>query len=1113
MYGTFQRLKSSLSRQSTCDSVVVDFGGLTQRNLRELQGLRGTQLCERITQEYGSVERLSIRLGSNPHKGLTGEKGNIRQRRKEFGSNYIEPKKPKAFYLFIWEAFQDLTLIILTIAAIVSLGLSFYHAPKTSENGTVVEDPTKGLEWIEGAAILAAVVVIVLVTAVNNWSKEKQFRGLQKTIADNQTFATLRASEIVQLPKYDLVVGDICLFKYGDTVPSDGLIVQSNDVKVDESSLTGETNLVKKGVATDPLLFSGSHIMEGSGRMVVIAVGINSLSGRVMRLMGGTASKKRKKSEGVNGVKKPLENGSYKEKEEKEEEEEEEDEDDDDDDEEFSVKSILRSKLDKLAMQIGYAGLAAALATLIALILRLCIQQFIILKLPWSNVYIQEFVSFIIISITIIVVAIPEGLPLAVMLSLAYSVKKMMSDNNLVRHLDACETMGSATTICSDKTGTLTMNRMTVVKCFISDKTFEKRNDFKDFPHSLTDLLAVVVTVNTNYTSRVIFESKSSRLYSRQIGNKTECALLGFVHDLGLDCEVVRQRITEDKFRKVYTFSSAQKRMSTVVPSYVAAAVITTAAAAAGNERDGYMLFTKGASELLLRRCRWIVGPDGAVVPFPVSGQDKMIEEVIGPWSSEGLRTICVAYREFAQRMPGDAATPDGSDHRSYFDLDTDLDWDNEEFIVSDLVCLCIVGIEDPLRAEVPRAIRRCQAAGITVRMVTGDNVNTARSIAVKCGILNEKDDFLVLEGPEFNKRIRSKPQGPVEQSLLDEIWPRLRVLARSSPEDKYNLVKGIMDSKLTENREVVAVTGDGTNDGPALKKADVGFAMGIAGTDVAKEASDIILMDDNFSSIVKAVVWGRHVYDSIAKFLQFQLTVNIVAVSISFLGACIIADTPLKAVQMMWVNLLQDTLASLSLATELPTDELLKRKPYSRHQSILSMSMLFNILVHSVYQLIVLLFFLFAGDSFFDIDSGRDPDMRGIPTQHFTFIFNILVMMTLFNEFNCRKLNGSLNVFSGIHRSHLFLVIWITSFILQVVIIQYGGYAFFTEELSADQWLWCILFGVGELVFAQIVVMVRLLIDRLRKGEEVSDETARTNIVFIWSSQMSDKLVTSTDA
>lgn len=333
---------------------------------------------------------------------------------------------------------------------------------------------------------------------------------------------------------------------------------------------------------------------------------------------------------------------------------------------------------------------------------------------------------------------------------------------------------------------------------------------------------------------------------------------------LGKDYQTKRDEIPEDKIKKVYTFNSVRKNMSTVIDL---------------PRKEGFRVFCKGASEIVLKKCMFIYGKDGKLERFTKEEQDRLVKTIIEPMASDGLRTICVAYRDYVHRKP---SAPNETQ------VEGEPNWDDEDAIVSRLTCLCIVGIEDPVRDEVPSAIRKCQRAGITVRMVTGDNVNTARSIAMKCGIIKPGDDFLVMEGKEFNKRIRNA-DGEVSQTLFDKVWPRLRVLARSSPSDKYILVKHIIESKLNPNREVVAVTGDGTNDGPALKKADVGFAMGIAGTDVAKEASDIILTDDNFSSIVKAVMWGRNVYDSIAKFLQFQLTVNVVAVIVAFVGACAI--------------------------------------------------------------------------------------------------------------------------------------------------------------------------------------------------------------------------------
>uniref|UniRef100_T1HCL8 Calcium-transporting ATPase n=1 Tax=Rhodnius prolixus TaxID=13249 RepID=T1HCL8_RHOPR len=557
-----------------------------------------------------------------------------------------------------------------------------------------------------------------------------------------------------------------------------------------------------------------------------------------------------------------------------------------------------------------------------------------------------------------------------------------------------------------------------------------------------------------------------------QLGNKTECALLGFVLGLEKSYQTVRDDMPEEMFTRVYTFNSVRKSMSTVVP----------------RQGGGYRLFTKGASEIVLKKCAFIYGRDGHLEKFTREMQDRLVRNVIEPMACDGLRTISIAYRDF---VPGKAEI-------NQVHIDGEPNWDDEEYIVNNLTALCVVGIEDPVRPEiygwcnlilafnlnsqVPDAIRKCQRAGITVRMVTGDNINTARSIASKCGILKPGDDYLILEGKEFNRRIRDA-SGNVQQHLLDKVWPKLRVLARSSPTDKYILVKGIIDSKCTESREVVAVTGDGTNDGPALKKADVGFAMGIAGTDVAKEASDIILTDDNFSSIVKAVMWGRNVYDSIAKFLQFQLTVNVVAVIVAFIGACAVQDSPLKlkalkvfkekAVQMLWVNLIMDTLASLALATEMPTSDLLLRKPYGRTKPLISRTMMKNILGQGIYQLTVIFSLLFVGDIMLDIPTGRGAEFGAGPTEHFTIIFNTFVMMTLFNEINARKIHGQRNIFEGFFTNPIFYSIWIGTMAAQVVIIQFGGQAFSTHELSLDQWLWCLFFGFGTLLWGQVVTTI----------------------------------------
>ncbi|XP_059519555.1 plasma membrane calcium-transporting ATPase 2 isoform X6 [Myotis yumanensis] len=1044
--------------------------GCTLEELRSLMELRSTEAVVKIKETYGDTEAICRRLKTSPIEGLPGTAPDLEKRKQIFGQNFIPPKKPKTFLQLVWEALQDVTLIILEIAAIISLGLSFYHPPGESQEGCATAQAGSEDEgeaeagWIEGAAILLSVICVVLVTAFNDWSKEKQFRGLQSRIEQEQKFTVIRAGQVVQIPVAEIVVGDIAQIKYGDLLPADGLFIQGNDLKIDESSLTGESDQVRKSVDKDPMLLSGTHVMEGSGRMVVTAVGVNSQTGIIFTLLGAGGEeeekkdKKAKQQDGAAAMEmQPLKSAEG---------------GDADDKKKANMhkkeKSVLQGKLTKLAVQIGKAGLVMSAITVIILVLYFTVDTFVVNKKPWlpecTPVYVQYFVKFFIIGVTVLVVAVPEGLPLAVTISLAYSVKKMMKDNNLVRHLDACETMGNATAICSDKTGTLTTNRMTVVQAYLGDVHYKEIPDPSSINAKTMELLVNAIAINSAYTTKILPPEKEGAL-PRQVGNKTECGLLGFVLDLKQDYDAVRSQMPEEKLYKVYTFNSVRKSMSTVIKL----------------PDESFRMYSKGASEIVLKKCCKILNGSGEPRVFRPRDRDEMVKKVIEPMACDGLRTICVAYRDFP-------SSPEP-------------DWDNENDILNDLTCICVVGIEDPVRPEVPEAIRKCQRAGITVRMVTGDNINTARAIAIKCGIIHPGEDFLCLEGKEFNQRIRNE-KGEIEQERIDKIWPKLRVLARSSPTDKHTLVKGIIDSTHTEQRQVVAVTGDGTNDGPALKKADVGFAMGIAGTDVAKEASDIILTDDNFSSIVKAVMWGRNVYDSISKFLQFQLTVNVVAVIVAFTGACITQDSPLKAVQMLWVNLIMDTFASLALATEPPTETLLLRKPYGRNKPLISRTMMKNILGHAVYQLTLIFTLLFVGEKMFEIDSGRNAPLHSPPSEHYTIIFNTFVMMQLFNEINARKIHGERNVFDGIFRNPIFCTIVLGTFAIQIVIVQFGGKPFSCSPLQLDQWMWCIFIGLGELVWGQVIATIptsRLKFlkeaGRLTQKEEIPEEELNEDV------------------
>uniref|UniRef100_A0A452V6X2 P-type Ca(2+) transporter n=1 Tax=Ursus maritimus TaxID=29073 RepID=A0A452V6X2_URSMA len=896
--------------------------GCTLAELRSLMELRGAEALQKVQEAYGDVSGLCRRLKTSPTEGLANNANDLEKRRQIYGQNFIPPKQPKTFLQLVWEALQDVTLIILEVAAIVSLGLSFYAPP--GEESEACGNVSAGAEdegdaeagWIEGAAILLSP-------------------------------GCLNHPQPV-LPAAWLALGDL--------LPADGVLIQGNDLKIDESSLTGESDHVRKSADKDPMLLSGTHVMEGSGRMVVTAVGVNSQTGIIFTLLGAggeeeekkdkkgkqqdgameSSQTKAKKQDGAVAMEmQPLKSAEGGEMEEREKKK-------------ASVpkkeKSVLQGKLTKLAVQIGKAGLVMSAITVIILVLYFVIETFVVDG--------RYFVKFFIIGVTVLVVAVPEGLPLAVTISLAYSVKKMMRDNNLVRHLDACETMGNATAICSDKTGTLTTNRMTVVQSYLGDTHYKEIPAPSTLTPKILDLLVHAISINSAYTTKILVSGE------RAAGWR--------------DFQPVREQIPEDKLYKVYTFNSVRKSMSTVTKL----------------PDESFRMYSKGASEIVLKKCTNILNSNGELRGFRPRDRDDMVKKIIEPMACDGLRTICIAYRDFSATQ--------------------EPDWDNENEVVGDLTCIAVVGIEDPVRPEVPEAIRKCQRAGITVRMVTGDNINTARAIAAKCGIIQPGEDFLCLEGKEFNRRIRNE-KGEIEQERLDKVWPKLRVLARSSPTDKHTLVKGIIDSSTGEQRQEVAVTGDGTNDGPALKKADVGFAM----------------------------------------------------------------DSPLKAVQMLWVNLIMDTFASLALATEPPTEALLLRKPYGRDKPLISRTMMKNILGHAAYQLTIIFTLLFVGELFFDIDSGRNAPLHSPPSEHYTIIFNTFVMMQLFNEINARKIHGERNVFHGIFSNPIFCSIVLGTFAIQIVIVQFGGKPFSCSPLSTEQWLWCLFVGVGELVWGQVIATI----------------------------------------
>lgn len=490
--------KSLHSHDSMDFSAKADFSDISIADLTKLMKCRGVEAKEHLL-SMGGLSSLVRKLHTSTEKGITGFIEDIEHRKNVFGSNVIPAKPPKTFLQFLVDAFKDTILIILTIAAIVSLLLGVF-APEDCAGAH------ENTGWIDGFAIIVAVFIVAFVTAINDYQKEQQFRGLQSKIEGEHKFTVVRNGEPSEILNSEIVVGDLCQVKYGDLLPADGVVVQCNDIKVDESSLTGESDMVRKG-DKDPLFLAGTHIMEGSGKMIVTAVGVNSQSGIIFTLLGATnADHKDTAVDGPTPSSPSAKNitGSA----------DFEDINLEDDDgnssengkkkEDKSEKSVLQSKLTKLAVTIGWFGVAAAIFTIIVMVLQFSIRTYHVEGQTWKNTHLNAYVNAFITGLTVLVVAVPEGLPLAVTISLAYSVKKMLLDNNLVRHLDACETMGNATAICSDKTGTLTTNRMTVVQIFLGDKHYKSIPRANELPADLVNILCKGIAVNSSYASNIV---------------------------------------------------------------------------------------------------------------------------------------------------------------------------------------------------------------------------------------------------------------------------------------------------------------------------------------------------------------------------------------------------------------------------------------------------------------------------------------------------------------------------------------------------------------------------------------------------------------------------------
>ena len=1165
---------------------------------------RGADFQDLKYLQQKSVSELLSDLLTDPEMGIK----DLDEREETFGSNkvFVEPVPP--FCHYVWEALKDLMVRILILAAIVSIVLGC----------TFSEDPSK--DWVDGVSIIIAVLIVVLVGSITDYQKEQKFHELNEVQSEGTKYKLIRNGQPYDHISDDLLVGDLIMINYGDIMAADILLIEGNGIKMDESALTGESDAMKKEKfekcnemlqngekkLPSPLILSGTNCIEGSGKGIVIAVGEHSQKGIIRRTVDNAQE---------------------------------------------DSKTPLEVKLERIAELIGYFGIGAGFVTLIALIIRFAISfseelddynetsdtEGVITSILFNFPYLEndetlmkhvdndlsdprlgvakQILDIIILCVSIIVVAIPEGLPLAVTLSLAFSIKKMMDYNNLVRKMHACETMGGANYICTDKTGTLTKNEMSVFQVLTGTwnkelkqnlelddvgKLDSKKNDpdevvliredhdtlFKN--DSYWDILKVAISLNVDCSiKRLERPNINGDMEICETKNKTDKAFIDFVYRFKSPISAQKEKYlsNEDSFKQ-FPFDSKRKRMTTFIKSK--------------DFPTGYRLFSKGGGENARVFCNYFLDPDTCAKKALDDSVSMKIKQSIEEFNKDKLRSLYIAYKDITKDEYENCEKPQKN---------------NKLIDEYDLIFLAVFGIKDSLRDGVKEAVRKCHEASVNVVMVTGDNIVTATAIAKDCGILgadvdlknlgpsdleedpeamndsSRKDEYIknlvenqpkALTGNSFyncvgglicevcqletnlckcpktdseaeqNAKKTGKPKQPVKKDVIKDmnnfqkITEKLRVMARSQPLHKYALVLGLKSLK-----NVVAVTGDGTNDAPALSKSDVGFAM-FAGTDIAKEASDIVIIDNNFSSIVTAIIYGRNIYDNIRKFLQFQLSVNFCACILVFICACVGNETPLTPIQMLWVNLIMDSLGSLALATEPPYEELLQRAPTKRNESIINGRMWKHIIIQSICQIILLVILYFLAPEFVkeenlvrlaenrllkfcyseypgedvnhivygtDIKWSREGRLiharklfcgkythrqnlkdayteyvsSNCATVHLSMIFNIFVFYTLFNQINCRVIDDSFNIFIRITKSFLFPLICLCEMGLQVAIIYVGKSPFhiINDGFTGTQWGICIGLSAITFVISFLVKLlpIHLIIDKFTKAKNEENE------------------------
>ncbi|MDO4573578.1 MAG: calcium-translocating P-type ATPase, PMCA-type [Planctomycetia bacterium] len=961
----------------------------------------------------------------NRNRGLTQEQ--VAKQRQRFGRNELTPPQRTPWWKELLGKFKDPTIRILLAAAVISLGITAterYALGNTEVN------------FLDSIGIFLAVLLATLVGFFSERKSAKEFALLNR-VKEDITVKVLRDGQIGNISIGDVVAGDLVRIDPGDKIPADGVVLEAMGLTLDQSMMTGESVPAKKKIYTEPLdlerlpevtlgddafVARGTMVVDGYGTFWVTRVGDKTQMGQIAMALAQ--------------------------------------------EDETRQETPLTAKLSTLARQISVAGIVGAMGIFTVMAITSTIQSPLlgmleclpawvaglslvslvcgigmvrqILKpffagmgmelksvryealaaIPmvvtvltllvgfWGMTFggnveagvllLKEVLLAFVVAVTIIVVAVPEGLPMMVTVSLAMNMMKMARENCLVRRLVASETIGSATVICTDKTGTLTQNRMTPVRIYAGGNEYPA-SEFTRLQNA-PEWQALVEGIAVNSEANLHVENDTVTA----IGNPTEGALLKFLHEHQTDYLSER-----NAHERVFELGHNSERKMSLV------------AVRDGDRETGYL---KGAPERILSRCSTMLQGGERV---PIMPHREAIQNVLDAASQDALRVL--AFCEFREHTPvvGDA----------WLDL-------------CDGCFVALVGIADPVRQEVPHAVQTCQEAHVQVKMITGDALPTAMAIARAAGIYHGTDDELCLDSSGFAQ---------ISDAELPEAAEKIRVLARSTPMDKLRLVKA-----LHQNGEVVAMTGDGTNDAPALKYADVGLSMGITGTEVAKEASDIVLVDDNFKSIVTGVWWGRTLYQNIQRFLQFQLSVNAVAMLCALIGPLVGIPLPLTVTQLLWINIIMDTFAAMAYSTDPPRPHTMREKPIPRNAHIITRTMGMTILVASLYQVAILFAVLFGG---WFVDPGHRYDFGISPThpeylahnlQALTVFFTVLIMFQFWHKFNCRALHSNESPFTMITKNHLFLGIILSITAVQILMVQNRtiGQFFRTEPLSLRQWL-----------------------------------------------------------